>query len=216
MLCTAGCGAESREDFRRLFVQRAIFLFLLADAEHAMLPAVARPAETRRRASQRHGRAAQARPSGPWPVGILPETSSVCRSITATALSPASATYAREPSGTIRMPPGPLPTSSIFVMVLAAVSTITSSPAAGSEISANFPSGVNFRRLECLVRTLKVCVTLLVAVSITETVPSAALATQTSLSSGERSMPSTALPTGMFVSFQPDGSVLFLLAVTVP
>ena len=43
-------------------------------------------------ASHRHGRTAQASPSGPWPVGILPETSSVCMSITATALSPASAT----------------------------------------------------------------------------------------------------------------------------
>jgi hypothetical protein len=42
--------------------------------------------------SDRQGRAAQARPSGPGPVGILPETSSVCRSMTATALSPARAT----------------------------------------------------------------------------------------------------------------------------
>src|SRR5271170_217050 len=38
------------------------------------------------------GRAAEARPSGPWPVSILPETSSVRRSMTATALSPARAT----------------------------------------------------------------------------------------------------------------------------
>src|SRR5580692_13221741 len=30
-------------------------------------------------------RTAQARPSGPWPVRILAETSSLCRSITATA-----------------------------------------------------------------------------------------------------------------------------------
>ena len=39
-----------------------------------------------------YGRTAQARPSGPWPVGMWSVTSSLCRSITATALSPASAT----------------------------------------------------------------------------------------------------------------------------
>ena len=108
--------------------------------------------------------------------------------------------------GTIRMPPGPRPTLSILMIVRVAVSTITSSPVPGSEIRASFPSCVNFRRLECLVRASKVWITLLVAVSMTETVPSPELAAQTSLSSGERSIPSGPLPTGD-VGFLPAGRV---------
>ena len=118
------------------------------------------------------------------------------------------------PSGTIRMPPGPWPTFSCLTTFLVATSTMISSSVPGSEIRTSLPSFVNFSRFECFVCTLMVWITLLVATSITETVPSPEFAAQTSLSSGEMSMPSGPLPTGMLVSFQPEGSELFSMAVT--
>src|SRR5207249_3350683 len=80
-----------------------------------------------------HRRTAHAIPSGPVPVAIRSVTVSVLRSTTATALSPLTATYARDPSGTTRMPSGLLPSAILLISLRAAASTTTSSPPPRSE-----------------------------------------------------------------------------------
>ena len=56
-------------------------------------------------------RSAHAMPSGPLPVSRCPVTFSVFKSSMAMRLSPATQTYARDPSFAIRIPSGVLPTS---------------------------------------------------------------------------------------------------------
>src|SRR4029453_15572723 len=72
--------------------------------------------------------ATQARPSGPVPAEIRLVTAQVLRSITATLLSPFTATNARAPSGAIRMPSGCLPSGSRLISLRPAASVTPESP----------------------------------------------------------------------------------------
>ena len=63
-------------------------------------------------------------------------------------------------------------------------------------------SGVNLRRLAPRAFAWRVAVTFFAAISMTETVPSHAFATQACLPSDETSNPSAPRPTGITVSFQ--------------
>src|ERR1035437_887720 len=104
------------------------------------------------------------------------------------------------------MPPEPWTVASRFTSLRVAASRITR--ADPGVTSTCLPSGVNLRRLAPGTLAARVATTFLAAISITETVPSQALATQASLPSGETSKPSEPRPTGMTVSCQsPPGGV---------
>src|SRR4029453_7497580 len=141
----------------------------------------------------------QARPSGPVPAEIRLVTAQVLRSMTATLLSPFTATNARGPSGAIRMPSGIRPRAMRLISFRVAVSRTIRSPASRSEISADLPSRVSLIRFERFVPTLTVCTTFFVAPSMIDTPPSRECALHTCLPSGDRSMPSGPFPTGIKV-----------------
>src|SRR5579859_3232880 len=125
---------------------------------------------------------------------------SVFKSMTATYASPEQATNARVPPGSINTPPEPWPMVSRLTSFFDGTSKITSSGPA--EISANLPSGVNFRRFAPRALAASVAVTFFASISITEIVPSPAFATHACFRSGETSKPSEPRPTGTTVSFQ--------------
>src|SRR5579863_9195442 len=77
---------------------------------------------------------------------------------------------------------------------------MTRSPPA--ETRAFVPSGVNLSRLAPWALAWRVAVTFLAAISMTERVPSQALATHACAPLGVTSKPSEPRPTGMTVSFQ--------------
>src|SRR3974390_2695048 len=142
---------------------------------------------------------AQAIPSGSFPVSNVAVTSKFLRSTTTTLLSPLTATNAFDPSGTIKIPSGLFPSLSRFTSFLVFASSTTSSPPPASEISTCFPSGVNFNRFECFVRTFTVPFPFFVPVSIIVTVPSPEFPAHTSNPSGAISIASGPFPTGITV-----------------
>src|SRR5580704_2932497 len=98
------------------------------------------------------------------------------------------------------MPPDPWTLGRRFTAFCVAESSITK--AEPGVTNTSLPSGVNLRRLAPRALAARVAVTFFTAISITEIVPSPALATQTCLPSGETSNPSEPRPTGITVSFQ--------------
>src|ERR1035438_7853019 len=98
------------------------------------------------------------------------------------------------------MPPEPCTVASRFTSFRVAASRTTSADPA--VISTCIPSGVNFSRFAPATFTSSVATTFFVAMSITDTVPSWALATHASLPSGDTSKPSDPRPTGITISFQ--------------
>ena len=100
------------------------------------------------------------------------------------------------------MPAAPCPIGTRFTSLRVDPSSTTKSGPPNVETNTNFPSGVNFKRFAPRTFTFSVCTTFLAARSMTEMVPSCALAAQISFPSGETSKPSEPLPTGITVSVQ--------------
>src|SRR5216683_2855549 len=63
-----------------------------------------------------------ANPSGPLPVATSPTTSIFLKSTTTTLFAPATATKARDPSGTIKIPPDPPPIFNVLISLRVAAS----------------------------------------------------------------------------------------------
>src|SRR5258708_20032439 len=87
-----------------------------------------------------------AKPSGCFPVDTDPLTSILFKSTTATLSFPLTATYAREPSGTITIPAAPPPRSNFLTSFRVAASSTTRllpAPPPSPETNTPLPSGVN-------------------------------------------------------------------------
>src|SRR6266700_3093682 len=144
-----------------------------------------------------------AKPSGCFPVDTDPLTSILFKSTTATFSFPLTATYAREPSGTITIPAAPPPRSNFLTSFRVAASSTTRllpAPPPSPEINTRVPSGVNFSRFVPRTEIGRVCVARLLVTSMMVTVASCALAAQISLPSGDTSKPSVPCPAAMLVT----------------